>query len=161
KTDIGTLFLPKALLLTRKGGRVSLVQSAAALLFNQNPPAKEFREKLLLTYQAERVVNLSALRFVLFPKSVSPPCYVTFRAADPTNDETAYICPKPLNSEEDNFRILVEPQDIALVAPHEPAAYPWIWTVLMWGGRRDLAFIRRLSKCNNLAHLEENAIAKT
>src|ERR1017187_2904120 len=74
--DIGTLFLPKSLHLTKRGGRISILQPARVLLFSQRGPAKEFRKKLFSEYKAEAVVNLSALRFELFPQASDPACVV-------------------------------------------------------------------------------------
>ena len=51
---IGTLFLPKAAVLTKPAGRVRMIQPAGSLLFNGLSTAVRFREKLLDTYKVER-----------------------------------------------------------------------------------------------------------
>src|SRR5258708_21130578 len=63
---VGTLFLVKALSLTRPIGRVSMIQPASSLLFNRSGPANRFRERLFSNFKVDEVVNLSTLRFELF-----------------------------------------------------------------------------------------------
>ena len=154
--NVGPLFLSKAVYLARAYGRVSMIQPSGALIFNQVNTARKFREKLFSEFKIEEVVNLSALRFGLFKSSISPSCIITLQNHTPNGEPLSYICPKPVRSNEDDFRIIIEPQDINSIFPQEAIAEPLVWTALMWGGRRDLAFIQRLSKETNLAKLEKD-----
>lgn len=156
--NIGPLFLPKAAALTKAGGRIAMMQPAGVLIFNQIGTAKEYRQKLFSEFKVEEIVNLSALRFGLFKDAISPSCIVTMSANTPDGEPLSYICPKPVHTNEDDYRIVIEPQDINLIYPQEAIADPFVWTALMWGGRRDLALMRRLSQEQNLEKLEIDGI---
>lgn len=158
--NIGPLFLPKAVALTKPGGQISMMQPAGVLIFNQINTAKEFRQKLFSELKLEEIVNLSALRFGLFKKAVSPSCIVTMSKSVPNSDPFYYICPKPVRSNEDDYRLFIEPQDINIIYQQEAILDPLVWTALMWGGRRDLTLVRRLSREQNLERLESEGIVK-
>ena len=156
--NIGPLFLPKATALTKSGGRVAMMQPSGALIFNQKSTARDFRDKLFSRFKIEEIVNLSALAFGLFKDSLSPSRIVTMRPDPPDGKPLYYICPKPTRATEDDYRILIEPQDISVIYPQEAATTPLVWTALMWGGRRDLALVRRLSQQENLEKLKSRDI---
>lgn len=42
--------------------------------------------------------------------------------------------------------IVIEPRDVQAIYPDEATSDPWVWTALLWGGRRDLELIRRLER---------------
>ncbi|MEI2422772.1 hypothetical protein V6O07_21010, partial [Arthrospira platensis SPKY2] len=65
----------------------------------------------------------------------------------------------PVASNEDDYRIVIEPHDINLIYPQEAIQDSLVWTALMWGGRRDLALVRRLSQGQNFEKLERAKIA--
>lgn len=159
--NIGPLFLPKAAVLTKPGGQVAMMQPALALIFNQVSTAQEFRAKLFSEFKIDEIVNLSALRFGLFKDAISPACIITITITPPDGKPLSYICPKPVMTNEDDYHIVIEPQDIHDIYPQEAIIDPLVWTALMWGGRRDLNLVRRLSRLNNLTHLESNNIAIT
>lgn len=159
--NIGPLFLPKTATLTKPGGRVSMIQPSGALIFNQVRTAKTFREKLYLEFKVEEIVNLSALRFGLYKNSISPSCFITICNVPPDGEPITYICPKPDRTHEDDFRIVVEPQDINSIFPEEAITEPFVWTALMWGSRRDFALIRRLAKHTNIDKLKKARLVKT
>lgn len=165
--DIGNLFLPKAAALVKPSGRVSMIQSASSLLFHRGAPACAFRRQFFTTFQIEEVVNLSALRFKVFNRkthvtktSVAPSCVVTFRSL-PANERFAYISPKQTEELADEFEIIVESKDIKLVRPEEAASDVDIWTVLMWGDRRDRSLVQRLKSYNTLSSLDAEIGIKT
>jgi type I restriction-modification system DNA methylase subunit len=159
--NIGTLFLAKSISLLKEGGILSLIQPASTLLSNQLSPAKEFRDRLFGENKIEEIVNLSALRFKIFPDAVSPPCIISIARSASQEEPFFYICPKLNQSQEDDYKIIIEPQDINLVYPHEVNQNPNIWSTLMWGSRRDLDLMSRLEKFPSLAKLEKQGIAKT
>lgn len=158
---IGTLFLPKSAVLAKPGGRVTMVQSASSLLFNRSGPARDFRKQFFTTFHVEEVVNLSALRFKVFNrtkkastrKTVAPACVICFRPGRPPDEPFPYLSPKKADDSIDEFQILVEPQDVKTIHPQDGADDQDIWTALMWGDKRDWAFIRRL---RNLGNIEKN-----
>jgi hypothetical protein len=158
--NIGPLFLPKAGALTKPTGQIAMMQPAGVLIFNQISTAKEFRQKLFSEFKVEEIVNLSALRFGLFKEAISPACIITMCANPPDGEPLSYICPKPVRTNEDDYRVIIEPQDINLIYPQEALGDSLVWTALMWGGRRDLALVRRLRQEQNLEKLEIDGIIK-
>ncbi|MBD2386575.1 HsdM family class I SAM-dependent methyltransferase [Cylindrospermum sp. FACHB-282] len=152
--NIGPLFLPKTAVLTKQGGKIAMMQPALALIFNQVGTAQEFRSKLFSEFKVEEIVNLSALRFGLFKDAISPACIIIMCASPPDGEPLTYICPKPVSSNEDYYHIIIEPNDINIIYQREAVSDPLVWTSLMWGGRRDLTLIRRLSNYQSLAKLE-------
>lgn len=160
--DVGPLFLPKAVTLVKDSGYVSMFQPAMNLLFNQSGPAQKFRSRLFEEFKVEEVVNLSALRFSLFEKkAISPSCIITMRSSVPDTEPLTYVCPKPSCTSSDDYRVIIEPHDVNKLNPHEASTNPLVWTVLMWGGRRDFSFVRRLREYNSLLKLERNKVAIT
>ncbi|KXS30765.1 MAG: N-6 DNA Methylase family protein [Candidatus Gallionella acididurans] len=164
---IGTLFLPKAAALAKLDGRVSMIQSASSLLFNQSHPARDFRKQFFTTFRAEEVVNLSALRFKVFNRkahatktSVAPSCVVTFSPHPPADELIAYIVPKQTEDLADEFEIIVEPDDYKTLHPYDAAADTDVWSTLVWGQKRDWGLIKKLRLADNLAKLEEGEFVR-
>lgn len=158
--NIGPLFLPRSAEITKNTGIITLIQPAA-ILFNEK--AKELRSKIFQTFAIEEITNISLFRFITFAtekspdkKSLAQACIITMRPTQPDGEPFFYLCPKPTNTTEDNFRITILPQDINHIYPNEAVADSTIWAVLMWGTRRDLVFIHELSKQTNLGELETN-----
>jgi type I restriction-modification system DNA methylase subunit len=156
--NIGPIFLPKSLNLSKPGGLVCMIQPAGALIFNQVRTAQEFRRKFFLSSKVEEVLNLSALRFGLFKDAVSPSCVITICNTPPNGEPLSYICPKPNQSSEDDYRIVIEPQDINEIYPEETIENYFIWSALMWGGRRDFYLVKHLSRASSLENLEKSGV---
>lgn len=156
---VGTLFLIKALSLTRGNGQVSMIQPASSLLFNRSGTANRFRERLFTSFKVDEIVNLSTLRFELFEGAASPPCIVTLRPTEPDENPILYISPKqvrPARSTEvaeSTYTIVIEPNDISRIWPDEAVSERFVWTALAWGGRRDLALIKQLSRMPTLKRM--------
>ena len=159
--NIGPLFLPKAAALTKPGGLISMMQPAFILLLSQVGTAKKFRRNLLLEFCVEEIINLSILRFGLFKDAISPTCIITLSVQKNIDEPITYICPKPSSNSEDNYYIRIEPQDINEVYLQEAIHQPFVWTALMWGGRRDLNLMEVLARYENLAKYELNGIVVT
>ena len=160
--NLGPLFLCKAGKLTKRNGVITMLQPAGAMLFNRLPPAITFRKKLFSTFKIERIANLSALRFGLFKQAVSPACIFVMRPVRPSNEPIIYICPKPRHATEDDYSIVVEPFDVNCVYPEDAVGDRLVWTVLAWGGRRDLQLIRNLQAKSfpKLGDLEKRGIVR-
>lgn len=157
--SVGPLFLPKAARLTKPAGRVAMLQPAG-LLFHDVGPARAFRARLFSRFKVNEVVNLSALRFGLFKGAVSPACFVSMLAMDRDEEPLLYMSPKPVLSNEDDYRVMVEPHDVHFIRPDEAAHDHHVWTALMWGARRDLELVRTLSQQGNIAQLKRQRKAK-
>jgi type I restriction-modification system DNA methylase subunit len=165
--DIGNLFLPKAAALVKPDGRISMIQSASSLLFHRGAPACAFRKQFFTTFQTEEIVNLSALRFKVFNRkthatktSVAPSCVVTFSPV-PANERFAYTSPKQTEELADEFEIIVESKDVKWIRPEEAASDADIWTVLMWGDRRDRSLVQRLKSYDTLSGFNAETGIKT
>lgn len=162
--DIGGLFLVKAAQLLKPTGRVAMIQSASAFLFNASTKACDFRKQLFQTHRVVEVTNLAALRFDVFKRkshttktSVSPSCIVVLSPEKPArNDRISYVSPKRLKPLTDEFTIVVEPQDCRTLYVHEAQSDPSIWTTLMWGSNRDRALLKRLTGYPTIAHPGES-----
>ena len=148
---IGTLFLPKAAALTKPDGRVSMIQSASSLLFNQSGPARKFRSQFFNTFDVEEVVNLSALRFRVFQRksktsksSVAPSCVVIFKPDLAADKMITYVSPKQCEDLGDEFNVVIDTDDVKTVSLREAKNNNEIWAAAMWGFARDMAFLRRL-----------------
>ncbi|MHC4120375.1 MAG: HsdM family class I SAM-dependent methyltransferase [Planctomycetota bacterium] len=158
--NIGPLFLVKAAGLVKDCGRIGLLQPAGALLFNQDRTAKDFRRQFFSTYKVDQIINLAALRLILFPRSNSPACAVTMLGTPPDGEPITYVFPKRSHTKEDRYRIVIEQQDVSEVYVHEASDDPLAWSTLAWGGRRDLLLMRRLCQQRNLEKLREEQIVK-
>jgi type I restriction-modification system DNA methylase subunit len=156
--NIGPVFLPKALALGKPLGLVAMMQPAGVIIFNQIGTAQEFRKKLFSSSKVEEIFNLSALRFGLFKDAISPSCIITICNAPANGEPLSYICPKPNQSSEDDYRIVIEPQDINEIYPEEAIDDYFIWSALMWGGRRDLYLVQHLSRASSLEDLEKSGV---
>lgn len=151
--DHGPVFLAKAAKLAKPHGWVSMIQPGG-LLLNRSKPTQKFRRKLISSFAIEEVVNLSAIRREIFAKAIGACCVVTFKPQHPEpKTDFAYVTPKPQANAEDRVRITIEPHDIQFVSHEEAANDDLLWSVLMWGGRRDLELIRRLLKQPNIESL--------
>lgn len=157
--NIGPLFLPKAAILTKPNGQISMMQPVLAMLFYQNANARRFRQGLLSEFKVEEVVNLSSLRFGLFKTAISPACIITFCKAPSNGDAFAYICPKPIRTNEGDYRLIIEPCDVNFIYPEEALNYPLIWATFMWGGSRDFMLMRQLCQLQNVAKLTKKGEA--
>lgn len=163
--DIGGLFVVKAAELAKGEGRIALIQSANTLLFNISPTAVDFRKKLLLSHRVEAIYNLSALRFSVFKRkthtaktSAAPVCVIVLTKAVPALDhQIDYVSPRYLKPFVDEFTIVIEPNDQQVLTVAEAVGDQRIWTQLMWGGKRDISLLKRLSAYPSLANRAEVA----
>ena len=162
--DIGGLFLAKGARLIHSGGRVAMIQSANALLFNASGSAKRFRKQLFTRLRGEAVFNLSALRFKVFKRkthitktSIAPACVIVLRpsAAQP-QDVLLYASPKALDLQIDDFAIVIEPHHVHRIPVDVARDDPTIWTTLMWGTPRDAQLLRKLERFPRLATLRKD-----
>ncbi len=157
---IGPLFLPRSVKALAPNGTISMLQPAS-LLTNSVDTAQGLRHRLFSDYKIEEVINLSALRFGLFANAVDPACIITLKGTPPDGEYLSYICPKPSRSSLDDYRTSIDPQDVNSIAPSEAANRTDVWSVLMWGNRRDLALVRRLETYPNFEKLEEDGAVRT
>jgi type I restriction-modification system DNA methylase subunit len=156
--DIGPLFLPKSILATKDNCVVAMMQPVNSLLFNESGAI--FRQKLFTEYKIEEIANISALRFHSFSDAISPFCIVILRHTKPDGQPLKYVCPKNTETIEDKIKIVAESRDINYVYPKEAIRNPLIWTALMWGNKRDLQLMRRLSQENSLKKASNSSVTQ-
>ncbi len=167
--DIGCLFLAKGAALLKPSGQLSMIQSAASLLFNSGESAIRFRQKLFAEHTVEAIFNLSAQRFRMFVQkrhtrkvSISPSCVVVLRPGPPAGDaRIAYVSPKAPPETVEGLAISVEPGDYRWIDASHAASQPFVWTALMWGTPRDMALLYKLRKAPTLAQRIKEGVAKT
>lgn len=167
--DIGGLFLAKAARLVNTHGRVAMIQSANALLFNASGSATRFRKQLFTRHRVDAVFNLSALRFKVFKRkthttktSIAPACIVVLRP-DPAQGQELliYASPKSLDLQIDDFAIVIEPQHVHRIPIATAGEDDTIWVTLMWGTPRDVQLLRKLSVFPRLATLKGSKDVRT
>lgn len=154
--NIGPLFLAKALTLTKKNGRVAMLQPAGALLANSN--YAEFRNRLFHEIKVESVYNFSPIRWVLFEKAVSPCALIVLQQDAPDDSPFFYCSPKPQHGLADKYSIVIEPHDGHWVYQQEALTNLDVWPGLIWGGRRDLAVTKQLRSFRSLAFYEQEKL---
>ncbi len=160
--DIGPLFLAKGLHLLNDAGRLAIVQPAGPWLYHRAPPALRLRHKLFTTYVVEEVTNLAAIRRELFTSVIGPACVIVTRKVAPLADTALfYFTPKPAKMTGATQAIVIEPQDVTHILHADAASDSWVWSVLAFGGQRDLALTRRLRHLATLAKLEAEGRVST
>jgi len=105
-------FLWRVAELCEPTGEICMLVSGKAMLFNRSGPNREFRKQFLSTFNIKTIVNFSALRHSIFSDAVGPGAAVIF-SIDETNNKPIFYCsPKPSYSPQDDWLLLIEPQDI-------------------------------------------------
>ncbi len=166
--DIGGLFLAKSAELATDNATIALIQSANTILFNISGAAR-FRKELFTRYTVTEVHNLSALRFDVFSrkkhtsrKPIAPICVVVLRPGKPPATHLiAYISPKRLRKQIDDFSIVIEPQDRRSLTIRDVTTDSSIWPKLMWGKPRDLQLIDKLARFPRLNSLPNDEPVKS
>ncbi|CAG0982210.1 MAG: N-6 DNA methylase [Candidatus Methanoperedens sp.] len=156
--QISQAFLWRVAELCKPDARVCLIVSSKGLLFNRSEPNRKFREQFFSTNVVKTIINLSALRHILFSKqnkvhgqkakksgAIGPGAAVIFSPGEPDDHSIFYCSPKPDYSPQDDWLLIIEPQDIAYVPNDEAIENDIIWKVMMWGTPRDYELIKRLS----------------
>jgi hypothetical protein len=125
-------------------------------------PAHDFRGKLFQEFTFEEVINLAAVRRELFATAIGPACVTTFRPTPPTSEsDFAYVTPKPMATAEDGVRVVIEPHDVHFLRQNLAATSDLVWSVLMWGGMRELTLIQRCLAAGTLGRLRLEGIVAT
>ena len=144
--QICQLFLWKSADFCKSEGKICMIVSSKALLFNKSKSSK-FRRQFFSTYAIKGIFNFSALRFSLFSHAVGPSAAIILSPQRPPEDETIFYCsPKPSYTLQDNLSFVIEPQDLANITLADALDFELIWKVAMWGTPRDLDLIKKLSK---------------
>jgi hypothetical protein len=148
--QISQAFLWKAAELCNPDGEIFLIVSSKGLLFNRWTTNREFRKQFFSAFNVETVINFSALRYSLFSEAVGPGAAVLFSPNEPDDRPIFYFSPKPCYSPQDDWLLLIEPQDIAHIPKDEAIENDVVWKVAMWGTPRDYELVKKLSKLPTL-----------
>jgi hypothetical protein len=159
--DFGVLFLAKAGELTKPGGRVGLVQSAGALLYNSEPTARALQRRIFTEYRQVEGVMLLPPRTPLFRNVKVPACAIILRNDPPDGSSFVFECPKRQRTSEDRLLIVLDPYDVHWVQPREVIEEPWLWSALAWGGERHRALVRRLQSFPTMEELAAGGVVRT
>lgn len=151
--NIGPLFLAKGLTLAKTSGRVAMLQPAGALLVNYN--SSDFRKRLFSEFKVEEVLNFSPLSRVLFEKADSPCVLPVLRPTRPDGQPFYYCSPKRQQNIEEKYRIVVEQYDGHWIYQNEVENKDDIWSVLLWGSRREMRLIQDISDGESLRSLQK------
>ncbi len=141
--DISSLFLGKAITLTKREGYIGLLQPASTL-FKTTSDALSLQKHIFTSIRVEEIINLSSFRHILFAGANSPCFAVILNNSEATSDPFWYSSPKRQFTVADNYQLVIEPQDIQQVYASE-WSIPSIWSILFWGSRRDLSLLKKLS----------------
>ena len=151
--QISQAFLWKVAELCEPDGEICLMVSSKGLLFNRSATNREFRKRFFSTFNVKTVINFSALRHKLFSEAIGPGSAVLFSPDEPDNHPISYFSPKPSYSPQDDWLLLIEPQDIAHIPKNEAFENDVIWKVAMWGTPRDYELVRKLSEFPTLGEV--------
>jgi hypothetical protein len=140
-------FLWKSADVCKPDGKVCMIVSSKALLFNTSKPNSNFRRRFFSSYTVESLFNFSALRHSLFAHAVGPSIAVIFTPTVPRKEEMIpYYSPKPSFTLQDEMTFIIEPQDVFNIPLDEALQYDVIWKTAMWGTPRDFEVIKKLLK---------------
>jgi hypothetical protein len=159
--DFGILFLAKAIELVRPGGRVGLVQSAGALLYNEESTARSLQRRIFTEHRRVESVTLFPPRLNIFRGAKVPTCVIILENRVPDDSPFLFEAPKRRRTTEDTTGLVLDVYDVHWITPTEVLEEPWIWSVLAYGDERDRALIRRLQRLPTLRTLKSAGIVDT
>jgi len=151
--QISQAFLWRVGELCKENGTVCMIVSSKGLLFNISKPNKDFRNNFFSSFNIKSIINFSAMRRILFSEAVAPGAAVIFSHKGKEDDQPIFYCsPKPKYSPQDDWSLVIEPQDIAYIPKDEVLDNDIIWKVSMWGSPRDYELIKKM---DNLPRLRD------
>lgn len=153
--QLSQAFLWQVAELCNPDGEICMIVSSKGLLFNRSKTNQEFRKLFLSTFNVKTIINFSALRHGLFSEAVGPGAAVIFSPDGRDCRSIFYCSPKPSYSPQDDWLLIIEPQDIAHISKDEAIENDIIWKVAMWGNPRDYELIKRLSRLPTLGEVCE------
>jgi len=136
----------------KENGQICLLVSSKALLFNRSLKNTSFRNNFFSSFNIRTIINFSALRHTLFSKAIGPGAAIIYSKGELDKTPIFYCSPKPSHSPQDNWRVIIEPNDIFQIPKEDVINNDIIWKVAMWGGPRDYQLIKKLSTCT-LKHI--------
>lgn len=143
-------FIPTLL---NEDGLAALVVHAK-ILFNTGRVYEGFRRTLFTEYKVRSITNFSILRDILFEKASAPAAVLIYslRRQPMTSDETVIYCvPKHIKTIGVQEFIIIDSSEIKLVPVTDIVdAGSKVLKITMWGGLRDVKFIKKLKQYGTL-----------
>jgi len=149
-------FLYRAPLFCVQHGEVAMLAPTKSTIIVGSDTHQVFRQRFFDMYHARAVVNFSALRYELFPDSLSPCVALFYQSEQPTEQhKLIYATPKPSSLSQSLGAIVLDKTDIKFLDREELQSHPALWKVALWGNPRDAGLIERLQSLPQLEHLEK------
>ena len=120
----------------------------SSLLYKKLSPAKKTRQILLKETRIEKIIEMSAVRKLIFKNAIAPASIITFRKdnTEYLNNNIKYISFKP-NIFFELFNIIaVEKNDIKYVSQDFLLENDWAWKTILYGTSFDIKIIQDLKR---------------
>ncbi|WP_236030802.1 HsdM family class I SAM-dependent methyltransferase [Paractinoplanes lichenicola] len=128
-------------------GKLGLVMPAKPLLHNRSAKASEFRRELFRQLDVSALIDLSAVRRMIFATAIAPAAVVIAevkpgnRAPGESQAHLIHVAahPRSVNSAIDALQ--VTPEEVRSIPVSMAENRADLWKILLWGSLRDLQFI--------------------
>lgn len=137
-------YLPSLL---KDDGTIAIVISAK-ILFNTGDIYERFRQKIFLENTIEAIINLAAIREIMFENATAPGCVIVYHRNKelPRKDSILYCVPKNAVTISSKQSLVIDATEIKYLPIRELSKYnSKILKIAMWGNMRDYFFLKRLS----------------
>lgn len=138
-------FLWRADEMLNDDGELGLVLPAKSFLHNRTRPAVAARQRIFTELEVDTVVDLSPVRRDLFASATSPACVLIARSGGSVRTRPlVHVSPRrtPLSTSIEG--LVVSQQNIREISPGLAGSSTLLWKTHLWGGSRDLDFVRHL-----------------
>jgi len=165
RKEISRSFIFKVKELCNANTRCCLV-IPSSLLYKKSSPAVETRQILLKEAKIEKIIEMSAVRKLIFKNAIAPASIIIFKKdnTEYLENNIKYISFKP-NIFFELFNIIaVEKNDIKFVSQEFLLENDWAWKTILYGTNYDIRIIQDLKRnYNTLGKIikENNFIQQT
>jgi hypothetical protein len=161
--ELSQAFIHLALALLKDNGRAGLLVSSG-VLFKHHEKSVAFRRVWLKSARLEHVVNFAHVRQIYFSgpgreaQGISPFLSVVFQrttAGSSPDTNFQYWSAKRTATIENTKYVILNRGDMHWLSQGDCLADERLWKIYWWGGRRDEATIRSISRFSNLKNLRD------
>lgn len=142
-------YLPQIL---TSDGTIAVV-GAAKILFNTGNGYEEFRKRFFSENKVDAIINLAVVRDIMFDKASAPGAVIIYRKINQRNqnDFVMYCIPKNIQTIKDSQSVVIDATEIKRLPVNEILCDDSkIFKIAMWGGMRDVKFIKRLKTIKSI-----------
>lgn len=145
RAEISRSFVFKAKELCNENTKCCLVLPAK-LLYNKEQPAIKTRNILLENTKIEKIVEMSAVRKLIFKNAIAPSFIIIFKKNNEEylKNNIEYVSFKPNIFFELFNVILIERNDIKYVSQAFLNENDWAWKTILYGTNYDIGIIKKL-----------------